>query len=88
MQAFPVRKCPVEGKEGVLEVFISCTVCPFKNVLRFSTGKLESLRRLEAQLEAWGEAQERRYGERNEGNVRATNKVRAMIKIEEAELDA
>ncbi len=60
MQAFPLRKR--ERDKGWIEVFISCTICPYEMVVRKSTDALEKLYKQRSRLLAASEHQIRSYG--------------------------
>jgi C4-type Zn-finger protein len=86
-QPFPVRSRPHEGSDTVIEVYISCTRCPFEHQLRLSTERLEHLRRLEANLSNQATMQKARYGKPTAVNDLAFMRVRELMGQEEAGLD-
>jgi hypothetical protein len=85
-QAFPLRHRQHHESAEVIEVYIHCTMCPFQKTLRLSTKRLEELRHTAERVKAWGDAQEKRYGVRFEGNRQSLARINAMIAIETIKL--
>ena len=85
-QAFPLRNRPHEGSDTVIEVYISCTRCPFEERLRLSTVRLEHLRRLEAKLSNEATMQRARYGRPTGVNDLAFMRVQELMGREKAML--
>lgn len=81
-----MRHRPYQASAEVIEVYISCRICPFEHVLRISTKRLETLEHMATQLRARGDVQERRHGVRSTGNRRSLEQVHMQIAIEKAKL--
>jgi hypothetical protein len=78
-QAFPLRHRFIEGRPGVIEVYIACTVCLFEQELRISTPEIERLRGKKAQLEGHASMQERKHGVVNSITARQIEQVDSQI---------
>lgn len=61
-QSFRPRHRDTNGKPGVVEVYIKCTVCRWEKVLRKSTAQIEILADRERRLVNQGAKEEKRYG--------------------------
>ena len=85
-QPFPVRTRPHEGSDTVIEVYISCTRCPFEQQLRLSTVRLEHLHSIEARLRNEGVVQTRRFGKPTGVNDLALMRIQELMQQEEAVL--
>jgi len=85
-QPFPVRFRPHKDSDTVIEVYISCTRCPYEVLLRLSTERLEHLRRLKASLANQATVQRARYGKPTAVNDLAFMRVQQLVEHEEAVL--
>lgn len=61
-QSFRPRARDTDGKPGVVEIYIRCTVCRWDQVLRKSTLEIEHLKINETRLLQKGRQEEQRYG--------------------------
>jgi hypothetical protein len=86
-QPFPLRTRPLGDSEVVIEVYISCTRCPYEHVIRQSTAKLERLRKRESNLETAKIFQVRRYGTPNSVNELSLLRIRQLMRKEVARLE-
>jgi hypothetical protein len=84
MQAFPLRTR--EQDHGAIEVYISCTICPYTQVIRNSTDALEKLYKQRNRLLAASQAQIERYGSATSLTVDAVREIQEQISAHEREL--
>ena len=70
--------------DGLIEVYVACRVCPFEQVLRISTAKIEKIRRAIGRLEAQAATQIARYGQVNTTTARAVARMQQLLREEEA----
>jgi len=85
-QVFPLRHRPHDDSKVVIEVYISCTRCPFEQQIRLSTVRLEHLHSIEARLRNEGVVQKQRFGRPTGVNDLALMRVQQLMEREEAVL--
>jgi hypothetical protein len=86
IQRFSLRQRPYQDSAEVIEVYITCKICPFEHVLRISTKRLEVLEHMAEQLRARGDVQQRRHGVRSTGNKRSLEQLNMQIAVEKEKL--
>jgi hypothetical protein len=74
-QSFRLRHRDTEGRPGVIEVFIKCTVCMWESVLRKSTKEIELLTAQERRLKEQARIQQERHGTVNGATERLLRNV-------------
>jgi hypothetical protein len=81
-QPFPLRQRPHPARKDVIEVYISCTRCPYEYTIRASTKRMESLLKRESILLAQRLRQTGRHGNATGINSRAIERVKKLIEEE------
>lgn len=68
-----------DNGDGTINVFISCTACPWQQVLRTSTRELEHLQRNERRLLEQARVQHERHGTVNGSTRRLLTEIKATM---------
>lgn len=85
-QPFPLRQRLHRNSNVVIEVFISCTICPYQRTVRLSTKRLEALRVDKHRAEIARKRRIERYGSPSASINGAIKQYIDEIRIEEAKL--
>jgi len=83
-QRFPLRHRSHKGSDTVIEVYITCTMCPYEALIRLSTKRMEYLRKRCAAITRIGEIQLEKFGRINAVNRLAQQRVHRLMEEQEA----